>query len=658
MNRLLALLGAALFALPANAQKNEPLPKISFGKIEIADLEMTKCDFEPDANAEVLFNKGDVYYDGSFDIGGEYHKRIKIFNDNGKDEANIRIEYYGGNRLEYITDVQAETINLVNGKPEITKLDKKLIYTQTIDKVRNAIVFSMPNVKAGSIIEYKYKYHTVSISNFPSWDFQQKIPVRYSELDTSIPDLLYFRTVSHVWMPYSKSIHKSDARTMPGNNSLSYNDEKDFRVMENIPSLRDEPYMRSYTDNIMSLQFNLTSVKSNYGFYKSYSDTWAKVGGIIADDEDFGGQLKRKLKDEEPIIAKAKTFKTDDEKIAYIFNAVKNTMKWDGIDRWYTNDGTYRAWEKKTGNSAEVNIILYHLLKQSGIKEIYPMIVSTREHGKVNEYSTSLSQFNRAVVYIPVDTTKEYILDATSKYNLYNEIPDNLLNSSGLYIDKQANTYDMLTIEKDEPARQVTIIHADISADGKMAGTADVHSFSYHKMSSYERYKTDGEKKYIEYLREKDNNLKISSLKMNNMEVDTLPLVQSIAFDLELTGSDGTYIYFNPNLFTPIRTNPFLSEKRATDIDFGHRNRYEINGSYKIPAGYKIDALPKNIHMIMPDQSISLKRFIAEQDGMIVVRYVISYEKAFYEKENYPELREFYKQMQDMLNEQIVLKKG
>lgn len=62
--------------------------------------------------------------------------------------------------------------------------------------------------------------------------------------------------------------------------------------------------------------------------------------------------------------------------------------------------------------------------------------------------------------------------------------------------------------------------------------------------------------------------------------------------------------------------------------------------------------------MVMPDQSISLKRFIAEQDGMIVVRYVISYEKAFYEKESYPELREFYKQMQDMLTEQIVLKKA
>lgn len=660
MNRLLPLLGAALFALPVNAQKKTETPSkvLPFGKIEIADLEMAKCDFEPDANAEVLFNKGDVYYDSSFDISGEYHKRIKIFNDNGKDEANIRIEYYGGNRLEYITDVQAETINLVNGKPEITKLDKKLIYTQTIDKVRNAIVFSMPNVKAGSVIEYKYKYHTVSISNFPSWDFQQKIPVRYSELDTSIPDLLYFRTVNHVWMPYSKETHKSDARTMPGTNPLSYNDEKDFRVMENIPSLHDEPYMRSYTDNIMSLQFNLTSVKSSYGFYKSYSDTWAKVGGIIADDEDFGGQLKRKLKDEEPIIAKAKTFKTDDEKIAYVFNQVKTLMKWDGVDRWYTNDGTYRAWEKKTGNSAEVNIILYHLLKQSGIKEIYPMIVSTREHGKVNRFNTSLSQFNRAVVYIPVDSTKEYILDATNKYNLYNETPDMLLNSSGLYIDKQANAYDMLYITKATPARQVVMINADIKADSKMTGTADISSFSYHKINSVERYKTDGEKKYIDYIKANDNNLKISSLKMKDMETDTLPLVQNIAFDLELTGSDGTYIYFNPNLFTPIRTNPFLSEKRATDIDFGHRNRYEINGTYKIPAGYKVDALPKSIRMVMPDQSISLKRFIAEQDGTIIVRYVIAYEKAFYEKDSYPELREFYKQMQDMLTEQIVLKKS
>ncbi|MBS1528646.1 MAG: hypothetical protein JST19_23570, partial [Bacteroidetes bacterium] len=56
-----------------------------FGKVNQADLELKQCDFEPDANAEVLFDKGTVYYTDNLDgITMEVHRRIKIFNDNGK----------------------------------------------------------------------------------------------------------------------------------------------------------------------------------------------------------------------------------------------------------------------------------------------------------------------------------------------------------------------------------------------------------------------------------------------------------------------------------------------------------------------------------------------------------------------------------------------
>jgi hypothetical protein len=261
------------------------------------------------------------------------------------------------------------------------------------------------------------------------------------------------------------------------------------------------------------------------------------------------------------------------------------------------------------------------------------------------------------VVYVPVDTAKEYILDATGKYNLYNQTPEELLHSSGLYIDKATNQYDMVSIENSDPVRQVVIIKADILPDSKVTGTADVTGFGYNKINSTQRYKTDGEKKYIDFIRDNDNNLKISSLKMNNMDVDTLPLTQSIAFSLDLAGSDGTYIYFNPNLFTNMRTNPFLSETRATDIDFGHLDRYELNAYYKIPAGYKTEALPGSMRMVMTDKSISFKRFIAEQDGYLTVRYVVDHSKAHYPKEDYAEIRQFYKQLFDMLNEQVVFKK-
>jgi hypothetical protein len=289
---------------------------------------------------------------------------------------------------------------------------------------------------------------------------------------------------------------------------------------------------------------------------------------------------------------------------------------------------------------------------------VYPMVVSTREHGRVAPTYTSTVQFNRAVVYIPVDSTRNYILDATGKYNQYNEVPEELLNSSGLYVDKPKNQYDMIYLHKNLPARQVVMINAEIKPGGKLEGTAEISSSSYNRINAIERYKTDGEKKYTDYLRDNDNNLKISSIKMEDMEIDSLPLTQKIGFNLELAGSDENYIYLNPNLFTSLKTNQFLNENRMTDIEFGYLRNYSINGIYKIPAGYKADAMPKSLTLVMPDKSISFKRFVAEQDGNIIVRYSINYNKVEYSKDTYADFHEFFKKMHEMLNEQIILKKG
>jgi hypothetical protein len=661
MNKLPPLFVLCAFSFFVNAQPQTPLTPATqaYGKVDIADLEMKTCDFEKDANAEALFEKGTVYFGTDLTtITEEIHNRIKIFNDNGKNEADIHISYYSGDHLEYISGVQAETINLVDGKVEVTKLDKKLVYTKNIDKTMSEITFTMPNVKPGCIIEYKYNWNTNSFSDFPDWYFQEKIPVKYSEYNTSIPDVFYFRVMPHLEQKLIKSTKSAEGRSLTDESgSYPYDLEVETRGMANIPALSDEPFMSSFNDNVQALRFQLVSIRPIGGFSKSYSDTWAKVGGRLIDDQDFGGQLKRKLNGEEEIINKAKSLKTDEEKIAFVFNAVKNEMKWNGEDDWYTNDGTSRSWENKTGNSAEINLILYHLLKQSGV-EAYPMVVSTREHGKVDPYYTSLIQFNRAVVYVPVDSTKMYILDATGKYNIYNETPAELLNSSGLFIDKAKDQYDIIHIKKDIPATQLVSIEAEIKPGGKIEGTAQISSTSYMRINTIERYKTDGEKKYIDFLKDDNNNLKITSVKFENIDVDTLPLIQKVDFSLDLAGSDENYIYLNPNIFTSIKTNPFLSENRMTDIDFGYRQGYYINSVYKIPAGFKVDALPKSVTLVMPDKSFSFKRIVMEQDGNIVIGYKLTYNVQEYSKDYYPDFHEFFKKMYELLNEQIVLKKS
>lgn len=415
--------------------------------------------------------------------------------------------------------------------------------------------------------------------------------------------------------------------------------------------------MRSLTDNLEGLTFHLTSFRPPAGFVQSAADSWDKIGKLITDDEDFGGQLKRKLTGEEAIITKAKAMKTDQEKIAYVFGEVKNAMKWDGRDYWYTNDGTVKAWEKKSGNSTEINLILYHLLKQSGVKA-YPMVVSTRSNGIINPAYAYVHQFNRGVVFIPVDSTKRYVLDATNKYNTYTDIPDDLLNSTGLWIDKDSKEYGTPFLTRATPVMELVSVTADVMPEGKINGTAQINSYSYNRIRDVRKYKTDGEQKYIDYLRNDDNTLKIASLKFENMETDSLPLQENLEFKKELTGSDGNYIYFVPSIFIPARSNPFMSESRQSDIDFGYRNNYSMTGTYKLPAGYKPETLPKNIAIGMPDQSIIFRRVVAEQDGSILVRYSVDFKKPLFFKENYMDLHEFYKKMGELISEQIVLKKS
>ena len=629
------LFSVATIALKAQTPAVAPTTQ-PYGTVSMEDLQMKACDFEKDANAEILFDKGDVSIDNAFNLVFEKHERLKIFNDKGKNEADVRIQYYSADNYEYISNLQAETINLTDGKTEITKVDKKLIYTQRVNKLYSAITFTFPNVKPGSIVELKYTRTNKSVFDFPDWYFQNDIPTRYSELKTNIPYTLYYKNMVFVHQPWVKNTD-------------------DTKAIANIPSLGTEPFMSSKKDNYERILYQLKNFNAGASS-QSFSDTWTKVGEDELDYDDFGGQFNRKLSGEDVIIAKAKTLTSTDEKIAYIFGQVKNTMKWDENDERYTNDGTAEAWAKKIGNSTEINLIVFHLLKKTGIKA-YPMLVSTRGNGRVNPGYPSRYQFNRTVTYFPIDSNRFYILDATNKHNVYNEIPNAVLNGFGFYINKEDKVYAPVFIQRTEPVRNVIILNAEIKPDGKVNGTAQLNSFSYDRIHDLEKYNKDGEKKYIEYLQDGDNNLKISSLKLENMEVDSLPLTQNINFDLNLTGSDDNYIYFNPGLFAAYKTNPFLKQDRFTDIDFGYLQYYSISGLYKLPAGYKIDALPKSVSMGMPDKSIVFRRIIAEQEGSIMIRYSIDFKKSLYFKEDYPDFYDFFKKMTEMLNEQVVLKK-
>jgi len=100
-----------------------------------------------------------------------------------------------------------------------------------------------------------------------------------------------------------------------------------------------------------------------------------------------------------------------------------------------------------------------------------------------------------------------------------------------------------------------------------------------------------------------------------------------------------------------------LSESRYSAVDLNFRRDHSITGRFKIPHGYTAYAIPKNISLLMPDKSISFKRILDVQNGYVVVHYNLNYNKSYFLPKEYSGLREFYKKMYEMLNEEIILKK-
>lgn len=630
---LLKTLGALiilLFSINVVWAQSEP-----YGQVDVNQLKISECPFEKTASAMVLFDVADVKYSYS-SISMTRHKRIKVLSAKGTSQADIKIEYYGVDHSEFISDVQAETVNLEDGKAEYTPVDKKNIYTQPIDKYRVALVFSFPKVKPGSVIEFQYHWSTPYMYNFPDWEFQTDIPTCFSQFDGKF-DMYRLSIFKKGNRPFliDSAINKSAARP------------QHIWAMKNVPSYKQEPYVPDSEDGYQRIYFRRADVPT----------TWAQIGDGFLKADDFGGQLERSLPGEEAIVAKAKTFAHDEDKIAYLFNTVKNTMTWDKTDLCYTIDGTRKAWTKKTGNSTEINLILYRLLNESGVGFVQPVVFSTSTESQVEPNYPSYYYFDKTALICVPDSTHRYLLDASAKRNSYNEIPVDMLGTNVLYIEPKLKYFGILKIEPTKSTTTITYVNADILPSGSLKGTAQLSASSYSKHHELRLYDKLGDKEYQNKFKAANNQLSITSLKLEDAEVDTLPLKENIDFNLELPGSDDKFIYFSPNIFTGIDDNPFASETRLTGVDFRYLKKIIINGRYKIPEGYKVESCPKSLLTYMPDKSITFKRVAGEMEGYIIVNYVIDYTRTAYDVGEYGDLREFYKKMFELLNEQVVLKK-
>jgi hypothetical protein len=625
----------------------------TFGTVSKADLESRKSLLDEKAEAEVIFSLAEIeltFYNGLLEVLVRKHERIKIFNEKGLEEANIKIKYLSQNNMELISKMEAQTYNLDNnGNIVVTKLEKKSVYDKKINNKISNQVFTMPEVKAGSIIEYKYLVR----QNSPfirDWYFQKNIPVRYSCVKFNYPEEFLFNPVFHTSIPYTYNTKKNGFRS------------EQTLMMKDVPAFREEPYLSCEDDYLERVSFNLN------GYFSptvniNLVETWPKIIKQLMADEDFGSQLKKNIPSTKELDDQLKLMSSPVDKMVAIHRFVKKTMTWDGYTSIWATDGVKYAWDKKKGNSGEINLILVNLLKEAGL-QAYPVLLSTRDNGKVNTINADLDQFNTVMAYVKIDG-KEYFLDGTDKQTPSHLIPKKILYTEGLVISKvdfeksfSEQDWGWITIwnNKQKYTHRVNLA-GEVKADGQITGEAFINSIDYARIADVSDYTASKENFVADHFTKLYSGLKLIDFKTGNMEKDSMPMEQTVKFSMPLNSS-GDYQYFTLNLFSGLHENIFLSDSRSTDILFAYNQSYSISGSFGLPEGYEFEELPKNMKMILPDTSIILSRLIQVDNNRLQFRINVDINKPFYTIKEYPVLQEFYKKMYMTLNEQIVIKKA
>jgi hypothetical protein len=627
-----------------------------FGKADMGELAMKECAFEKNASAMYLIKTAQI----GFEINGftraesirtEYRIRIKIFNEEGFSAANIRIPYISKSRSSKVEDVAAYIYSLDNsGKISREKVEKKEILNEKSNakKSLNYVAFTFPNLKAGSVIEYRYARVDKNSMSIPPWFFQDIIPTAYSRITVVVPAFVSMSYHILTFDPVERdSSFKRYYRTI-------YNEETRSFALHNIHSFVVEPMMTSLKDNLERVEFSLSPGSLARTFLSDASTRWRLYNFYLLNARFFGLQIGLNIDGTDHFIDSVKNLSRKEDKISAVYEYVKRNVDWNGDQTFYC-DSLDACWRNKSGSSAEINFLLLNFLRKVGV-DCYPILVSTRENGNPDVDFASLSQFNGVDVLV-VDSTKSFTVDGTQKDLSSKMPPFDILNSYGYLIDVQKYGWVFIMDRRILMKREITI-DATMDSSGNIKGTASSNYIGFAKSQTLEeaRKKKETIDAKQTYTPESEADLTMDSVLTESKEEDNDTLKQKLSFHLTTPATDKVY-FLKPSIFFAFKKNPFKDTARFSDIDFGSNQSIDVEARIQIPKNFIVESLPKDISIQKKDSAIAFERKIVLDGGTLLVHHFFVVKNTVFIKEEYRDLKSFFDRFYALLGEDILLKR-
>jgi hypothetical protein len=562
----------------------------AFDWAEVTDAEkgMKANPLDPGAGAVVLFKRGEIQVLEKQSLFWttriQTYTRIKIFNDAGREYANISVDAPKEVRM---SKIEGRTI-LPSG--QVIPLDSSQVFRgRSFEAGRNYAIlktsFTFPSAETGAIIEYQTE-------EYVDWFFPPPWIFDTSELGTlnSMLRVLIGPRLSMSQFPLDTTVSKisgSRKDTVMGT-------QFDFAV-KNLQPIRNEPYSVPFRDQATMVLFTPNALAFGNDVYPLITK-WDDIGKEVS--QQYGNMEKGMKETRNKAKELAEKLPDARSKAEAIYKYLQQNITSSNLIGVGLGRPADELLTSKRGDPDEINALYVMMLKEVKV-DADMVLVATQNWATLVRGFPNFSQFSRIVTRVNLKDAAVFA-DPAEPAAPFGELPWFDRGVTGLAVKGSKVQEAAIPPGTADDNLSVTKISLDVTRDWMTEGDAEIHlkgneaiglrgDLLEESPEKVERFLTD----YFGY---GHADARVSNIAHPDIRDSSQPFVIKAHLKQKLTDDSGPgELLVNPWMDDQYNSPLFKATERHSIVRFNGPEKRVSTSEWKLAPEIKVQQLPKEV---------------------------------------------------------------
>jgi hypothetical protein len=571
----------------------------------------------------------------------DYHYRLRVLTDDPiilVETALIGIPYYYHDNIEEVIRIEGITFQPDGTAAELNEGD---IRTAELNSRYRIKEFIMPDVREGSVLDYRYTIQRSYIEELPDFYFSNRVPTRLAYATIHNENYLRYDVVgSNLNFDVYYHEEKIDTSRIP----LIFTYQRPEPVSKehwyayDVPVVESEAYISSINDLRGQLNFQI----SEFGRPRQpLENSWDFVAAQIRRGDENPYRFVEEMIELQNLGENLASDLTEKEEITEaIFNYVNRKKVFNGMKRAFHDTPIDNVLEGEPADQAAINLVLMAMLRGAGLQP-KPVYLSGRNFGRINKEFPSIYQLNQMLIALEIPDGYR-LMDASFSNSRPGLIPVDSYNETGMVFSE--NDYEWIELLPEYSVFDIDVdLSASLTEEGELSGSINILTGGYpvHEIREDMAGQTTAGNIIRDSFFDSYAEVEIMNAEIREKEPGEYPLLISADFTIpEYAVSFREGLQFSPLVVGYLQRNPFEQNERMAPITLDAPEIINLKYEIELPEGYILESLNESMATRM--RGAELTEQYESSGRRISYKYKIQIGRREFSADEYVQLRRIY----------------